>query len=144
MRRAAGSLSAQALPARLTLRDSGRHRGERAIRHRRGVLGGGGGHRSAVRGGDQTGVVGFGQAGAVALAAAVDMHPVEEPARLAGFQAGHARHRQAPTLCEIVAPRDPRLSFGARGSPSRIARRSHGNPLAALRLLGATALRELC
>jgi len=53
------------------------------------------GVQGSVRGGDQGGVVGLGHAGTVALAAAVDMDAVEEPARPAGLQAGHARDRQA-------------------------------------------------
>ena len=43
-----------------------------------------------VRGGDQAGVIGFGQAAAFALAAGVDADPVEEPAALPGPVAGHA------------------------------------------------------
>ena len=57
--------------------------------HDRGVEG-------SVRGGDQGGVVGLGHAGPVALAAAVNVDAVEEPARPAGLEAGHPSDRQAP------------------------------------------------
>jgi len=41
-----------------------------------------------VRGGDQAGVIGFGQGAAFALAAGVDAGPVEEPAARPGPAAG--------------------------------------------------------
>ena len=71
-----------------------------------------GGVQGAVRGGDQVRVVGFGQARALALAPAVDAEPVEEPARPAGLQAGHARDRQASGV-----PGDPDHGGAAAGRP---------------------------
>ena len=45
-----------------------------------------------VRGGDQFGVAGFGQAAALALAPGVHAGPVEEPAAGTGPVAAHSRH----------------------------------------------------
>jgi hypothetical protein len=50
-----------------------------------------GGVQSAVRGGDQFRVVGFGHAAALSLRAAVQPQPVEEAGRGAGLQAGQVR-----------------------------------------------------
>jgi len=67
-----------------------------------------------VRGGDQVGVVGFGQARTLALAPAVDAQAVEEAVRPAGLEVGHARHGQP-----AAAPRDPghrRVPAGCPGA----------------------------
>lgn len=49
-----------------------------------------------MRGGDQAGVIGFGQAAALALASAMDAHPVEQVAACAGLKADQPRHRHPP------------------------------------------------
>jgi hypothetical protein len=51
-----------------------------------------------VRGGAQVRVVGFGQAGPLALAPAVDADVMEELAWPAGLKAGHACDGQPPAV----------------------------------------------
>jgi len=49
-----------------------------------------------VRGGDQAGVVRFGHRAALALAAAVNAHPVEQVPAGTGLEADQARYRDPP------------------------------------------------